>query len=180
MRINFKFLLLLIIISLSWIVHPEQLLNQNVNISSGSSVSNASGLTIQELTGGPYTLENAGTIESSNITSNTNPTIRLEAGTSVSNSGLIDTDGSANLNGVLFIDNSGSNSVINSGTIQTETSGNYGQAINVQDATLTKITNSSGGTIKVTDSAYNSGAIRVNTGGTVNTITNDGTISATG
>ena len=104
MRINFKFLLLLIIIPLSWIVHSEQLLNQNVNISSGSSVSNASGLTIQELTGGPYTLENAGIIESSNITSNINPTIRLEAGTSVNNSGLIDTDGSANLNGVLFYD----------------------------------------------------------------------------
>ena len=175
-----KFFSLLLVCLLSWSAHSEQLTNQNVDISSGSTISNASGLTIQELTGGPYTLENAGTIEASNITSNSNPTIRLEVGTSVNNTGLIDTDGSANLNGILFIDNSGTNSVTNSGTIQTETSGNYGQAIQVQDASLTEITNSSGGTIKVTDSAHNSGAIRVNTGGVVNTITNDGTISATG
>jgi hypothetical protein len=43
---------------------------------------------------------------------------------------------------------------------------------------VTEITNSSGGTIKVTDSALNSGAIRINTGGSVNTITNNATISA--
>ena len=160
-------------------VYSEQLLNQDVDISSGSSVSNASGLTIQELSGGPYTINNSGTIEASNITSNSE-TIRLEVGTSLTNSGLIDTDGNANLNSILFIDNTGTNSISNSGTIQTETSGNYGQAIHVQDATLTEINNASNGTIKVTDSALNSGAIRVNTGGEINTITNDGTISATG
>jgi len=169
----------ILIFFLSTNTFSEQLSNQDVDIASGSTVSNDSGLTIQQLTGGPYTIENAGTIEASNITSN-GPNIRLEVGTSVDNSGLIDTAGSKNLNSILFIDNSGSNSLTNSGTIQTETTGDYGQAIHVQDTSVTAITNSSGGTIKVTDSALNSGAFRINTGGSVNTITNNGTISAVG
>ena len=168
------------LVFLSFYTSAEQLTNQDVDISSGSTLSNDVGLTVRELTGGPYTIDNRGTIEASNITSNSNPTVRLEVGTSVDNSGLIDASGSANLNSILFIDNSGSNSLTNSGTIQTETTGNYGQAINVQDTSVTEITNSSGGTIKVIDSALNSGAIRINTGGVVNTITNHGTISATG
>jgi len=157
----------------------EQLLNQDVDITSGSTLSNDSGLTIQQLTGGPYTIENAGTIEASNITSN-GPNIRLEVGTSVDNSGLIDTGGSANLQSIHFIDNSGTNSDINSGTIQTETTGQYGRAIRVENTSLTEITNSSGGTIKVTDSSLNAGAIVINTGASVNTITNNGTITAIG
>ena len=166
----------ILIFFLSTNTFSEQLSNQDVDITSGSTLSNDSGLTIQQLTGGPYTIENAGTIEASNITSNSS-TIRLEVDTTVTNSGLIDTAGSKNLNSILFIVNSGSNSLTNSGTIQTETSGNYGQAIHVQDATLTEIYNASNSTIKVTDSALNSGAIRVNTGGEINTITNDGTIN---
>ena len=169
----------ILIFFLSTNTFPEQLSNQDVDIASGSTVSNDSGLTIQQLTGGPYTVVNAGTIEASNITSNSS-TIRIEVDTTVTNSGLIDTAGSKNLNSILFIDNSGSNSLTNSGTIQTETTGDYGQAIHVQDTSVTAITNSSGGTIKVTDSALNSGAIRINTGGSVNTITNNGTISAVG
>ena len=169
----------ILIFFLSTNTFSEQLSNQDVDIASGSTVSNDSGLTIQQLTGGPYTVVNAGTIEASNITSNSS-TIRLEVDTTVTNSGLIDTAGSKNLNSILFIDNSGSNSLTNSGTIQTETTGDYGQAIHVQDTSVTAITNSSGGTIKVTDSALNSGAIRINTGGSVNTITNNGTISAVG
>ena len=169
----------ILIFFLSTNTFSEQLSNQDVDIASGSTVSNDSGLTIQQLTGGPYTVVNAGTIEASNITSNSS-TIRIEVDTTVTNSGLIDTAGSKNLNSILFIDNSGSNSLTNSGTIQTETTGDYGQAIHVQDTSVTAITNSSGGTIKVTDSALNSGAIRINTGGSVNTITNNGTISAVG
>ena len=134
---------------------------------------------MRELTGGPYTIDNRGTIEASNITSN-NSTIRIEVGTTVDNSGLIDTDGSANLNSIHFIDNSESNSLTNSGTIQTETTGNYGQAIHVENTNLTEITNSSGGVIKVTDSALNSGAIRVSGSSSVNSITNNETISAVG
>ena len=176
MRKIFAFIL---IFFLSTNTFSEQLSNQDVDIASGSTVSNDSGLTIQQLTGGPYIIENAGTIEASNITSNSS-TIRLEVDTTVTNSGLIDTAGSKNLNSILFIDNSGSNSLTNSGTIQTETTGDYGQAIHVQDTSVTAITNSSDGTIKVTDSALNSGAIRINTGGSVNTITNNGTISAVG
>ena len=169
----------ILIFFLSTNTFSEQLSNQDVDIASGSTVSNDSGLTVQQLTGGPYTIENAGTIEASNITSNSS-TIRIEVDTAVTNSGLIDTAGSANLNSIKFIDNSGSNSLTNSGTIQTETTGSYGHAIHVEDSSVTEITNSSGGTIKVTDSALNSGAIRINTGGSVNTITNNATISAVG
>ena len=176
MRKIFKSIL---IFFLSTNTFSEQLSNQDVDIASGSTVSNDSGLTVQQLTGGPYTIENAGTIEASNITSNSS-TIRIEVDTAVTNSGLIDTAWSANLNSIKFIDNSGSNSLTNSGTIQTETTGSYGHAIHVEDTSVTEITNSSGGTIKVTDSALNSGAIRINTGGSVNTITNNATISAVG
>ena len=164
---------------LSFYVFGEQLTNQDVDVSLGSTLSNDAGLTVRELTGGPYTIDNRGTIEASNITSN-NSTIRMEVGTTVDNSGLIDTDGSANLNSIHFIDNSESNSLTNSGTIQTETTGNYGQAIHVENTNLTEITNSSGGVIKVTDSALNSGAIRVSGSSSVNSITNNETISAVG
>ena len=164
---------------LSFYVFGEQLTNQDVDVSSGSTLSNDAGLTVRELTGGPYTIDNRGTIEASNITSN-NSTIRIEVGTTVDNSGLIDTDGSANLNSIHFIDNSESNSLTNSGTIQTETTGNYGQAIHVENTNLTEITNSSGGVIKVADSALNSGAIRVSGSSSVNIITNNETISAVG
>ena len=164
---------------LSFYAFGEQLTNQDVDVSSGSTLSNDAGLTVRELTGGPYTIDNRGTIEASNITSN-NSTIRIEVGTTVDNSGLIDTDGSANLNSIHFIDNSESNSLTNSGTIQTETTGNYGQAIHVENTNLTEITNSSGGVIKVTDSALNSGAIRVSGSSSVNIITNNETISAVG
>ena len=164
---------------LSFYVFGEQLTNQDVDVSSGSTLSNDAGLTVRELTGGPYTIDNRGTIQASNITSN-NSTIRIEVGTTVDNSGLIDTDGSANLNSIHFIDNSESNSLTNSGTIQTETTGNYGQAIHVENTNLTEITNSSGGVIKVTDSALNSGAIRVSGSSSVNSITNNETISAVG
>ena len=169
----------LLIFFLSTNTFSEQLSNQDVDISSGSTLSNDSGYTVRQLSGGPYTIDNRGTIEATNITSSLQ-NIRLRVGTSVDNSGLIDTSGSANLSSIIFTGNSGTNSVINSGTIQAETTGQYGQAILVQNASLTEITNSSGGTIKVTDSSYNSGAIRINTGGSVNTITNNATITATG
>mgnify|MGYP001405948429 FL=1 len=159
--------------------YGEQLEDQDVDISSGSTVSHSGGLTIKQLTGGPYTINNRGTIEATNVTSNSDA-IRLEVGSSVTNSGLIDSSGSANLSSIYFTNNLESNSLNNSGTIQTETTGNYGQGVHIEDANLAEITNASGGTIKVTDSALNSGAIRVDTGAAVNTITNEGTISATG
>ena len=159
--------------------YGEQLEDQDVDISSGSTVSHSGGLTIKQLTGGPYTINNRGTIEATNVTSNSDG-IRLEVGSSVTNSGLIDSSGSANLSSIYFTNNLESNSLSNSGTIQTETTGNYGQGIHIEDANLAEITNAAGGTIKVTDSALNSGAIRVDTGAVVNTITNEGTISATG
>ena len=156
----------------------EVLLNQDVDISSGSTLSNDFGGTVRQLSGGPYTIDNRGTIEATNINSS-NQNIRLRVGTSVDNSGLIDTSGSGNLSSIIFTGNSGTNSVINSGTIQAETTGQYGQAISVLNASLTEITNSSGGTIKVTDSSFSSVAIRISSG-SVNTITNNATITATG
>tara|TARA_Y100000022_G_scaffold127441_1_gene110449 strand:+ start:10101 stop:12242 length:2142 start_codon:yes stop_codon:yes gene_type:complete len=174
---------IIFIILYSNLSFAEVLLNQDVDIASGSTLSNDSGGTIRELSGGPYTIDNRGTIEATDMNSN-NHNIRLLVGTSVDNSGLIDTSGSANLSSIIFTDNSGTNSVINSGTIQAETTGQYGHGIVVLDASLTEITNSSGGTIKVTDSAYVSGAIRISErigdGGSVNTITNNGTITAIG
>ena len=171
-----KIILIILYCNLSF---AETLLNQDVDIASGSTLSNDSGGTIRELSGGPYTIDNRGTIEATDMNSN-NQNIRLRVGTSVDNSGLIDTSGSANLSSIIFTGNSGTNSVINSGTIQAETTGQYGYAISAQNASLTEITNSSGGTIKVTDSSFSSVAIRISTGGSVNTITNNATITATG
>lgn len=74
----------ILIFFLSTNTFSEQLSNQDVDIASGSTVSNDSGLTVQQLTGGPYTIENAGTIEASNITSNSS-TIRIEVDTAVTN-----------------------------------------------------------------------------------------------
>ena len=158
----------------------EHLLNQDVDISSGSTLSSDSGRTITELSGGPYTIDNRGTIEGTNMTSNYIQNIRLEVETSVNNSGLIDTSGSANFYSILFTGTNNSGSLINSGTIQTETTGQFGQAITVNGASLTEITNSSGGTIKVTYSSFSSAVIRIGTTGSVNTITNNGTITAIG
>ena len=116
-----KYLSKIIFITLySNLSFAEQMLNQDVDISSSSTLSNDSGLTVRELSGGPYTIDNRGTIEATNITFN-NQNIRLEVGTSVDNSGLIDTSGSADvLSSIYFIDNSGTNSLINSGTIQSD------------------------------------------------------------
>ena len=94
----------------------EVLLNQDVDISSGSTLSSDTGGTVRQLSGGPYTIDNMGTIAATNITFS-NQNIRLKVGTSVDNSGLIDTSGSANLSSIIFTGNSGTNSVINSGTI---------------------------------------------------------------
>lgn len=41
----------------------EQIINQDVDITSGSTLSNASGLTIHESSGGPFIIDNEGTIE---------------------------------------------------------------------------------------------------------------------
>ena len=152
----------------------QQLLDQNVNISSGSTLSHP-WLPVRQLTGGPFTINNAGTIESTN-----GSTIRMDVDTTLNNSGLIDADMTTNGQAIQFYRNSGNNSLTNSGTIQAETTGQFGYAIKVINSSLTDITNSSGGTITVTGSAYVSGAIRIDPGGSVNTITNNGTITATG
>ena len=69
----------------------EQLLDQDVDISSGSTLSNDSGLTVRELSGGPYTIDNRGTIEATNITSNLQ-NIRLR----VDNDQLLESNPSTN------------------------------------------------------------------------------------
>ena len=152
----------------------QQLLDQNVNISSGSTLSHT-WLPIRQLTGGPFTINNAGTIESTN-----GSTIRIDVDTTLNNSGLIDADMTGNGQAIQFFRNSGNNSLTNSGTIQGETTGQYGVAIRVKNSSLTGITNSSGGTIRFTGSSFVSDAIRIETGSSVNTFTNNGTITATG
>ena len=170
--------LLINLVGFPYSSYSEQLLNQDVEILSGATVSHSTQV-IKQLTGGPYTIDNKGTIEASNITSH-GEAILLEVGTSVENSGLITTNGSANVNGLNFENNSGTNLLTNSGTIQSDTSGNYGGGIVINEASVSEIINTSTGTIRVIDSSVNSAPIRVNTGGIVNKIENDGTISATG
>ena len=170
--------LLINLVGFPYSSYSEQLLNQDVDILSGATVSHSTQV-IKQLTGGPYTIDNKGTIEASNITSH-GEAILLEVGTSVENSGLITTNGSANVNGLNFENNSGTNLLTNSGTIQSDTSGNYGGGIVINEASVSEIINTSTGTIRVIDSSVNSAPIRVNTGGVVNKIENDGTISATG
>lgn len=170
--------LLINLVGFPYLSYSEQLLNQDVDILSGATVSHSTQV-IKQLTGGPYTIDNKGTIEASNITSHAEA-ILLEVGTSVENSGLITTNGSANVNGINFENNSGTNLLTNSGTIQSNTSGNYGGGIVINEASVSEIVNTSTGTIRVIDSSVNSAPIRVNTGGVVNKIENDGTISATG
>ncbi len=60
--------LILNLVGFSYPCYSEQLLNQDIDISSGSTVSHSTQV-IQQLTGGPYTINNEGTIEASNITS---------------------------------------------------------------------------------------------------------------
>ncbi len=170
--------LLINLVGFPYLSYSEQLLNQDVDILSGATVSHSTQV-IKQLTGGPYTIDNKGTIEASNVTSH-GEAILLEVGTSVENSGLITTNGSANVNGINFENNSGTNLLTNSGTIQSNTSGNYGGGIVINEASVSEIVNTSTGTIRVIDSSVNSAPIRVNTGGIVNKIENDGTISATG
>ena len=81
----------------------EQIINQDVDLTSGSILSNITGLTIHESIGGPFSIDNEGTIEASNIDSNGNPTIKLEVGTTINNSGLIDASGSVNINSIHYI-----------------------------------------------------------------------------
>ena len=170
--------LLINLVGFPYSSYSEQLLNQDVEILSGATVSHSTQV-IKQLTGGPYTIDNKGTIEASSVTSH-GEAILLEVGTSVENSGLITTNGSANVNGINFENNSGTNLLTNSGTIQSNTSGNYGGGIVINEASVSEIVNTSTGTIRVIDSSVNSAPIRVNTGGVVNKIENDGTISATG
>ena len=181
LSLKIKIITLFLIINLIGFPYPsysEQLLNQDVDISSGSTVSHSTQV-IQQLTGGPYTIDNEGTIEASNITSHAEAII-LEVGTSVDNSGLITANGSANIRGIKFENNSETNLVTNSGTIQSTTTGNYGGGIIINESNVSEIVNTSTGTIRVIDSLVNSAPVRVNSGGVVNKIENNGTISATG
>ena len=176
------FHLFLVCIFTSQPVYSEQILNQDADIPSGSTLSHATA-PIQQLTGGPYTINNEGTIEATDVSSHGNA-IQLEVGTTINNSGLIDSVGSANTNTINFINNTGTdainNIITNSGTIRTETSGRFGQAISVQESNITSITNRSEGMIQVSDSAASSSSIRVDTGGNVDLISNEGIISSSG
>ena len=162
-------------LSLSFSAKGEQLDNQDVDVSSGSTLSNAS-LVVRQLTGGPFNINNAGTIESTN-----GSTIRIDVDTAINNSGLIDADLTTGGQAIQFFENSGSNSLDNSGTIRAESTFTFAPAIKVQSSTVTSIVNSGTGTIQSSGATTVSEGIRVDgVGSLVNLITNAGSITATG
>jgi hypothetical protein len=164
---------LLAILSLP--VKAQQLDNQDVDVSSGSTLSNAS-LVVRQLNGGPFNINNAGTIESTN-----GSTIRIDVDTAINNSGLIDADLTTGGQAIQFFENSGSNSLDNSGTIRAESTFTFAPAIKVQSSTVTSIVNSGTGTIQSSGATTVSEGIRVDgVGSLVNLITNAGSITATG
>jgi len=164
---------LLAILSLP--VNAQQLDDQDVDISFGSTLSNPS-LPIRQLTGGPFTIDNAGTIESTN-----GSTIRIDVDTTLNNTGLIDADITTNGQTIQFFNNSGNNSLTNSGTIRIESTGAFSPAIKVQASTVSSITNTAIGTIQAAGATTVAEGIRVDdVGSSVNLITNEGSITATG
>ena len=164
---------LLAILSLP--VNAQQLDDQDVDISFGSTLSNPS-LPIRQLTGGPFTIDNAGTIESTN-----GSTIRIDVDTTLNNTGLIDADVTTNGQTIQFFNNSGNNSLTNSGTIRIESTGAFSPAIKVQASTVSSITNTATGTIQSSGATTVAEGIRVDdVGSSVNLITNEGSITATG
>ena len=165
----------ILIFFLSTNTFSEQLSNQDVDISFGSTLSNSS-LPVSQLTGGPFTIDNAGTIESTN-----GNTIRIDVDTTLNNSGLIDADVTTNGQAIQFFQNSGNNSLTNSGTIRIESTGAFSPAIKVHGSTVSSITNTATGVIQSSGATTVAEGIRVDsTGSSVNLITNQGNISATG
>ena len=165
----------ILIFFLSTNTFSEQLSNQDVDISFGSTLSNSS-LPVSQLTGGPFTIDNAGTIESTN-----GNTIRIDVDTTLNNSGLIDADVTTNGQAIQFFQNSGNNSLTNSGTIRIESTGAFSPAIKVNGSTVSSITNTATGVIQSSGATTVAEGIRVDgTGSSVNLITNQGNISATG
>jgi len=170
-----KIFTFVLIFFLSTNTFSEQLSNQDVDISFGSTLSNSS-LPVSQLIGGPFTIDNAGTIESTN-----GSTIRIDVDTTLNNSGLIDADVTENGQAIQFFQNSGNNSLTNSGTIRIESTGGFSPAIKVQGSIVSSITNTATGMIQSSGATTVAEGIRVDsTGSSVNLITNQGNISATG
>jgi len=170
-----KIFTFVLIFFLSTNTFSEQLSNQDVDISFGSTLSNSS-LPVSQLIGGPFTIDNAGTIESTN-----GSTIRIDVDTTLNNSGLIDADVTENGQAIQFFQNSGNNSLTNSGTIRIESTGGFSPAIKVKGSTVSSITNTATGMIQSSGATTVAEGIRVDsTGSSVNLITNQGNISATG
>ena len=170
-----KIFTFVLIFFLSTNTFSEQLSNQDVDISFGSTLSNSS-LPVSQLIGGPFTIDNAGTIESTN-----GSTIRIDVDTTLNNSGLIDADVTENGQAIQFFQNSGNNSLTNSGTIRIESTGGFSPAIKVLGSTVSSITNTATGMIQSSGATTVAEGIRVDsTGSSVNLITNQGNISATG
>ena len=84
--INYFSVLFLIIVSIP--AYAERLNDQNVTINSGVTQSHTSDTILLD-SGGPYTINNSG-----NIVSTDGHTIRIKVQTTLTNSGLIDANGS--------------------------------------------------------------------------------------
>ena len=157
--------------------YGEQLEDQDVDISSGSTLSHV-GFPVRQLTGGPYTVNNEGTIEATSGT-----IIHAEVSTSITNSGLIDGGGTGTGtgNGIFFSSNLGSNSLTNSGTISKGDSRPWLHAIRVNNnSTVSNITNTSTGTVEVSGATSGASGIRVDVANSILTeLDNAGIISST-
>ena len=172
--IKYFSVLFLIIVSIP--AYAERLNDQNVTINSGVTQSHTSDTILLD-SGGPYTINNSG-----NIVSTDGHTIRIKVQTTLTNSGLIDANGSTQtiLYTVFYQSASGTSSLNNSGTILSDYSGQNAAGIQVDRSILSSIVNTATGTIEAKSSSNIANGIRIqsSSGSYVADITNAGTISA--
>ena len=172
--INYFSALFLIIVSIP--AYAERLDDQNVTINSGVTQSHTSDTILLD-SGGPYTINNSG-----NIVSTDGHTIRIKVQTTLTNSGLIDSNGSTqtSLYTVFYQSASGTSSLNNSGTILSDYSGKNAAGIQVDGSILSSIVNTATGTIEAKNTTNIANGIRIqsSSGSYVADITNAGTISA--
>ena len=172
--INYFSVLFLIIVSIP--AYAERLNDQNVTINSGVTQSHTSDTILLD-SGGPYTINNSG-----NIVSTDGHTIRIKVQTTLTNSGLIDSNGSTqtSLYTVFYQSASGTSSLNNSGTILSDYSGQNAAGIQVDGSILSSIVNTATGTIEAKNTSNIANGIRIqsSSGSYVADITNAGTISA--
>ena len=170
-----KYLSVLFLIIVSIPAYAERLNDQNVTINSGDTQSHTSDTILLD-SGGPYTINNSG-----NIVSTDGHTIRIKVQTTLTNSGLIDANGStqSSIYTIYYQSGSTASSLNNSGTILSDYSGQNANGIHVGGSSVSSIVNTATGTIEAKSTSNISSGIRITSAGSyVTDITNAGTISA--